>query len=749
MPTFPSTWPRVPWPTPGDGPSRRVRWVVAGACLLAALAVRLAFPAGLPEAAALVREGVVLAGFAALWFAAQSFFERRPASPLRTLGTPIAAALMLLLAAALTRVFGMAASEAPAAVEVLRQQVIALLQMGFVFFLLFQLRRLVLYRRTRSGQRNWRLMLLLMSIAALTAFGRAPGHDLGALQIVPIVGAVVLMVLNSFRLSWVIGLSVREKVAGAAFSLGLLIVVSVVTIGESSLAPGADANALETYSYVLDVFALQVGVFGILYSLTALLSLVFHLPTTGDVQRKSDETAALHALAHLVDQAFDPAKLAESIAAAPVEAGSADAAWLVLQGSASERLGQAPASREQTGEEPHVAAACRLVPGDVEQRVDLGALFDEVRRTQAPLVLPHARSDARVRPAGDAAGEELASLLVVPLMARRAFVGALFAARNVSRGFEKDDVSSIQAFASQAALALDHARLFEEQIEMERLERELDIARTVQQRLLPRRLPAVDGLALAAGSTPAREVGGDYYDFATLAGGRLAFIVADVSGKGTSAAFYMAEMQGLFRSLSRLKPAPTEFLCHANDALRDILEEGVFVSALYGLLDPERRTLTLARAGHCPAAFMRAGEAPRLLRPDGLGLGLAPTPLFKSALAEERLRLRPGDTLALYTDGLVETRSSTGGEEYGYDRLLRSLRARSQERPGVLRSGLLEDLRAFTTRDAYDDDLTLMVLQWHGPPAEAAEQPPASAQKPAAASLAAASGSTPHTAGPT
>lgn len=686
------------------GPSQGVLGIVAGACLGAGLVAQLLAPSGLPGAATLLREGVVVTGFAALWFAARPLFEERPSRPLRALGRPILAAGGLLLVAAIPWSLSLTPPEMPGASGVLLRHLLVWTEGAFVLLLLLELRGLVLYRRTRAGQRNWRLMLGVMCGAALTVFGYAPGTSFGPLQVLLIVGAVALMVVNSFRLSWIIGLSVREKVAGAALSLGLMVASSLALAVANGAPPGPDAaSALASYSGVLDLFTTQACIFGILYSLTALLSLVFHLPTTADVQRKSDETAALHDLAHLVDQTFDAERLSKSIARAPVEAGSADAAWLVLDGT-SERLIQGG-----DHEGPQVVATAGHTTERPRNQMDLAALFAEVRRTQQPLVIGDARSDPRVKVGPQGA---LASLLVVPLIARGVFAGALLAARNVTRGFEQDDVSSIQAFASQAGLALDHARLFEEQLEMERLERELDIARGVQERLLPHHLPEVEGLQIAAGSTPAREVGGDYYDFARLEDGRLAFVVADVSGKGTSAAFFMAEMQGLFRSLSRIEPEPVAFLSRANAALRGILEDGTFVTALYGLLDPDRGVLQLARAGHCPVALSRKNDAPHLLRPAGMALGMAPSSLFENSLATERLRLRPGDTLALYTDGLVESRS--GSEEYGYERLLDSLRRRSegQTAPSPLYDGLLADLRAFTGSGSFDDDLTLVILRW-------------------------------------
>lgn len=693
-------------PLPRGRTLHRLLWAICGACFLAGLCYHLARGGSAPgRLLAFAYEVVLLAGFAALWFALRPRFEGRPPTPLHALWTPIVAGLLFGALAGLVRLAGIPAAPRLGNTEL---YVLSLLEMGFFFFLLLQLRRLVLYRRTRKTQRYWRLMLGLMTVAALSALGRPAGSNPGALQIVFIVPAVLLMVLNSFRLSWVVDLPMKRKLAGAGLALGLMIAIGIAGNADDANLPLAEAESfLKQHNPSLGLFIMLAAVFGILYSVTMLLSLIFHLPTTGEVQRKSDEMTTLQSMARLVSQAFDGERLSRTIAAAPVEAGLADAAWLALDG-ASERLVQGEVTPG-----PQVVAACQISAVRAARAVDTDAFFDEVRRTHTPLSLPYASSDPRVKARP---GDGLSSLLVVPLMARDTFAGALFASKNVSRGFEKDDRASIQTFASQAGLALDHARLFEEQIEKERLARELDIARTVQERLLPHRPPDVAGLTLSASSTPAREVGGDYYDFACLDDGRLAFIIADVSGKGTSAAFYMAEMQGLFRSTCRLRPAPVDFLSHVNGALSGVLDGGAFVTALYGLLDPKRGQLRLARAGHCPPVLSRLGRTARFLRPAGMGLGLTGGPLFRQTLAEEQLTLQPGDTLTLYTDGLVESRRARG-EEYGFDRLLQALKERCRDHPSALRTGLLSDLRAFTGGDAYDDDLTLVVLRWSGTPA--------------------------------
>src|SRR5690606_37698681 len=133
-----------------------------------------------------------------------------------------------------------------------------------------------------------------------------------------------------------------------------------------------------------------------------------------------------------------------------------------------------------------------------------------------------------------------------------------------------------------------------------------------------------------------------------------------------------AELKGIFQSVSRLTQSPAEALARANEALASSLGKNDFITAVYDVLPLAEGTLTLARAGHCPVALARADGSVELLRSGGLGLGLDRGPLFRRALQEQTLALQPGDTLVLYTDGLVEARNRAG-EEFGYERLARTL----------------------------------------------------------------------------
>lgn len=651
----------------------------------------------------------VLVCYGALWLLLSHVFKRRQPSPSRVFWMLLLLSLLLLGLSRLFAMFGGAPDPGFGFDEanvvgfdhdtgvplvlttVLRMNLLGPLEAALAFVLLLRFRDLVQFKRTRPSLRNWYAMIGLMVIVSLLTFMKPGGEGLGlavSLGLIPVIG---LMVVNAFRVSWVVYLSFWDKLAIIGLSLGLLTTLSF----ELALGYGA---YLAYYSYPLSLFSTLAVVFGILYSVTAFLSLLFHLPTTGDFQRKAGEMAAMHSLTTLVGQVFDAEQLTATITASPVEAGSANAAWLAVADLQSGSL------------RPRVVATHRIHPERIDALVDTAALYADVSARGGPLLLETASADHRVeaRP-----GDGVGSLLVMPLVARDELLGALFVSREVAHGFEEDDVEALEVFAAQAALALDNARLFEEQIERERLARELAIAREVQRRLLPQRLPELSGVTLAAASVPAQEVGGDYYDFVMLPDDRLAFIIADVSGKGTSAAFYMAELQGIFQSASRLMPSPAAFLGHANEVLAASLEKNIFISVIYGVLDAKREELALARAGHCPVATINLHSEARFLRSKGIGLGLDRGSLFRAALAEERIRLQPGDVFVLYTDGVVESRSAEG-EEYGYDRLLAALREHRHEEAAALHEALLDDLHCFTGHKAYDDDMTLVVLKWHG-----------------------------------
>ncbi|MEM8486057.1 MAG: GAF domain-containing SpoIIE family protein phosphatase [Bacteroidota bacterium] len=661
---------------------------------------------------------VVFLGFGALWLLLHKSYKARSASPARVFWTMLLLGLLFISAAIPLTSFGRDAelidvfdavdefdynTGAPLVVTtIFKSTFLSLFALIFTLYMIFRIKDLVLFKRTKTAQRNWYLMMAAMVVASLTFFMKSPREDPNILQVIALIPPLGLMVVNSLRASWIVYLNFKEKLI--SISLSTLLLIFLLTSVDAGPLPNPSPFLqdlfvyIQFYNYGLNIFVMLGIGFGVLYCTASLLLLLFHLPTTGDFQRKEHERAVMHSLTELINQASDPERLYAQIAASPVEAGSAQASWLAVADPQSGSL------------TPQIVATNKVTPGRVSRLVDTVSLFSDVSASGAYIYLGEAAADHRlsVRP-----GDGFGSMLAVPLIAREETLGILFVTKDVTHGFEQDDIDAIQVYAAQAAIAMDNARLFEEQLEKERLASELDIAREVQRKLLPQHVPVVDGLTIAASNVSAERVGGDYYDFLALDDERLCLVIGDVSGKGASAAFYMAEMQGIFQSVSRLAPNPSEFLRHANAALAHSLEKNVFISAIYGMLNLKTEEFTMGRAGHCPVAMIDLAGNARYLRPAGLGLGLDRGQLFEKTLQEERISLNPGDVFVLYTDGVVESRD-VEGEEYGYDRLLESLKQHRHEDAEGIHDAILGDLDGFLGIESYDDDMTLVVLKWNG-----------------------------------
>ncbi len=240
----------------------------------------------------------------------------------------------------------------------------------------------------------------------------------------------------------------------------------------------------------------------------------------------------------------------------------------------------------------------------------------------------------------------------------------------------------------------------------EKYEEELRIARDIQMSLLPDMRDTPAGEHISAICIPAKQVGGDYYDVFEVAAGRVGIFIADVSGKGTSAAFYMAELKGVLIALRHLWDDPRQLMLAINEILYPALSANVFISAAYLLLDGQRGIATLARAGHCPALHISQGKCHDVL-PPGMAIGLAKNSVFGKIIKPVVFTLKPDDKIILYTDGLDEMTNQ--GELYGLDRLRDVLISFSELGSEDIRDAVLADVRKFVSTGEQNDDLTLVV----------------------------------------
>jgi phosphoserine phosphatase RsbU/P len=244
-----------------------------------------------------------------------------------------------------------------------------------------------------------------------------------------------------------------------------------------------------------------------------------------------------------------------------------------------------------------------------------------------------------------------------------------------------------------------------------RMQKELEIARSVQMSLLPKENPHRTGLDIAGICIPAMEVGGDYYDFINLGDRKIGIAIGDVSGKGVPAAIYMTLTKGILQSHAEENVSPRLVLSKVNTLMYRTIERNSFVSMFYAVLDTQERVIRFARAGQCPIILAHSSLAEgRFLTPKGMALGLEMGKVFDSVLEEQELPLQSGETLVFYTDGFTEARNKRG-DEFGEDRLVKAVARRRERSAADVIRAIVEEVEAFAEGQPQHDDMTMVVVK--------------------------------------
>jgi sigma-B regulation protein RsbU (phosphoserine phosphatase) len=373
----------------------------------------------------------------------------------------------------------------------------------------------------------------------------------------------------------------------------------------------------------------------------------------------------------------------------------------------------------KNGKDADVLATHGWAPGRVPLRVTAQEACDP-DAGPTPSVYNHWPPGVKARHP-DVEGATLKAGLRIPLIAQGQPVGAMIVHNTTHPHFHPGAVALMQTFANQAAIAIQRAGLIENlqqkisQLEAaqaglaqkERMDRELELARQVQQAVLPQTFPEISGYRFAAQNRPARQVGGDFYDVIDLGNGNFGLVVADVSDKGIPAAVYMALTRSLMLAEARREVSPVAVLRNVNELLRELGRARMFVTVFYGIVDGKSRMLTYARAGHDRPILVRDGDVHELIG-DGVLLGYLGSEHLH--LTEESLALEVGDRLILYTDGLTDTVSPDGlrFDRTGFHSLLQQM---GHLPVGKLCQVIFESLIAYQDSAEQFDDMTLLVMQ--------------------------------------
>ncbi len=350
------------------------------------------------------------------------------------------------------------------------------------------------------------------------------------------------------------------------------------------------------------------------------------------------------------------------------------------------------------GDEFHLAAVHGCTKWKMGERWPVTeGLSAQVVSTGKPYYAPDVTQELLYR----ACEPDTRSELLLPLEARGRVIGVFSASHHELDAFPRAQIEILKALAGHIAIAVDNAqRVQRERRQTQSLHEEQEEARRIQQNLLPRAAPSLDGFRLEAACAPAGAVGGDWYDYIPLADGRLAVVLADVSGKGMPAALLMSAARGIVRSLAPLAGGPGEVLARINQVLREDSFTGRYVTMIYAVLDPVRRTLTFANAGHPWPLLCDGTKVVPLCTEAGMPLGLLP-----GNFTEHTVTLSHDSRVLFYTDGVSEALDSKD-EEFGSARLTEFLIRHHCSVPE-----LMEAIRNFSGKCGQRDDATVVLLR--------------------------------------
>ncbi len=559
--------------------------------------------------------------------------------------------------------------------------------LGSSVYIFSTFRELFFLRQKKDPQTYFNTMLVFFSLTFFSNLLLKVDSNFDYPHDAFFVVSIVLICINSLRVSWIAFIIKRQK-------LYLLIISTVLSVLFGfNFGMLQDTNTIKqllvTFSPGLYTIFSLVMIYGMIYFGVIFFTTLFHLPTAEAFDRKAEEASSFMDLTKLITQVFDFKELAETVMNITTKVCNSYSAWLV--------------TKKENNYELNAVKNIAYIEADKLTKLLLDYEERELIRVQT-IYFDSVTSDIK------GVMGDFKSIAIAPLKVHEEINGFLFTARHNNINFDEDEKKSLQAFADYAAVALENAKLIAESIEKERLEKELDVARDIQRKILPSQVPETKNLEVSALFIPAFEVGGDYYDFFNLENNKLGFVVADVSGKGISAAFIMAEVKGIFESLSKIILKPSELLVKVNEILKDSLDKKSFVTVIYGVIDLEKGTINFARAGHPPVIFSRKDKVEKL-QPGGIGIGLDYSSGFANTLKEMQIELTNGDIFAFYSDGIPEAKNAKD-EDFGYTRFENIIHQNRDKHLDQISNELMKNITIFTKDHAQHDDITLVLFKW-------------------------------------
>ncbi len=557
-------------------------------------------------------------------------------------------------------------------------------------------KKLVFVKRTKVIILRWNVFFALLAVfTVIDPIKKLFDIEINDAFYYILIGAGSIIGLSlMIQIKWVALLSNRGKLRSMAFlflinSISILLIIKLLEVYD---------NYIIQSHMIHNVFLILVIGFSSLYGIISMLALFFNLPVASVMDQQKNEIESFQEISQIINNKVNIQSILELLFNSCLTNTHAEGGWLTYKLDI------------KTGEKKTLSAS------NISEE-EIVAFDDVINKhniiyAEMPIeysYTPNLKKNDRLKKVQTT----FRSLVICPIIIDNVIIGKMVLMKSFYHGFDEYMIKLALTYIDQAKIAIENTKLFREILETERLKEELEIAEKIQKSLLAHDFPENGYCQIAGYSESAKEVGGDYYDFTVLDDKRSALVIGDVSGKGTSAAFHMAELKGIFQVLIQQDISPMEFMIRTNKALNNCLERNLFITLSYFVIDSNDDKIIYSRAGHCPALYYSKGsDKTYFFEDEGIGLGIIRSDKFSDYISQYEKVYHKDDVLLLYSDGIVEARNSKTGEEYGYEKLERCLSKNSGLSAEEIKKAIITDLDDFIRDADRMDDVTLLVLRF-------------------------------------
>lgn len=559
----------------------------------------------------------------------------------------------------------------------------------YLCYMFFKWTDLVKHKHTKVYNR---LLIVFYAVILLSDLldNIIPFEFFGVIRVLLYISGGILVILQFSNNSWIAVLPRNKKFktyGACALSFVLLIILCGNATDDNSASYSAmvyftDLNSVLTFPFIclLCAFA-KIG-------MATLLS----IPTGGIVERRTFEIESLTYLNQIVANTVEFDNLLKTICQLALSSTNAQIAWVEIF------------AHENSESKLYSENISPLQVQDIHKDTYAEKLLLNVSK---PLLIGSVEEAIKENPQFEVFGFA-GSMAIIPLYFKSEKIGNLVVISNDEYSLDDDTLTLLNAYKDNISIAIENAKLLEDSIEKEKYKQEVALAKDMQDKLLPKVVPQHISYSLAAKTQSAEIVGGDYYDIVYLKNGKMCILIGDVSGKGISASFYMAQLKGVVLSQAKEATTATDILKRINAVLYGKMDRKMYITLSALVLDDANGHVSFARGGHMPTVIKHSSEI-TFYQPKGFGIGLVPPSKYNSNLEEVSIQLSPGDVCFMFSDGVNELRN-TAGDEFGYDNLKLFLSSDVFDSAQSVINSIETHLQEFACNAGQIDDITIVAV---------------------------------------